>query len=181
MADNGEGGDRDRARRRMGSPVHAGPGSQDPDAAARLKDAFARWASGVAVVAIRDGASVYAITVSAFTPVSVDPPLVLLCVGRHATVRPFLVEGATFGVSVLAREQRRLASIFADTGPLARTHLPAEGDPHVPGALAAFSCTVLACHPGGDHDVVIATVERVDTSPGGDPLVFWERDWHELR
>lgn len=144
---------------------------------AALREAFSRWATGVTVVAVRDGATVYAITATAFLPVAVEPPLVLVSVNPNATVLPFLQEGAEFGVSILAEEQRRLASIFADTGPLAQMHFPRTGDPVLPDALAAFTCRVTRRYFEGDHTLVIGAVERVATGADRRPLLYYRREY----
>lgn len=151
----------------------AGPGPSEAD----LREAYSRWASGVTVVAVRDGAAVYAITATAFLPVSLDPPLVLASVGVNATVLPFLEPGTTFGISILAADQRRLAGIFADTGPLARMHFPREGDPVLAHSLATFACTVERRHDEGDHVLVIGRVRRVSAGRDAPPLLFFRREY----
>src|SRR5690606_21404991 len=121
-----------RAGIRAGGAPHAASGELTADA---LRDAFSRWASGVTVVAVRDEPHVVAITATAFVPVSIEPPLVLVCVGTNAIVLPLLEPGAAFAISILAAQQRRLASMFADPAPLGREHFAAEGEPLVHGAL----------------------------------------------
>ncbi|HEX7117481.1 MAG TPA: flavin reductase family protein [Longimicrobiales bacterium] len=171
--------DQRRTRRPITARIRATgeePGAAAPSGAA-LREAFSRWASGVTVVAVRDEATVYAITATAFLPASVDPPLVLVSVGPNATVLPFLQEGAEFGVSLLAEDQRRLASIFADTGPLAQMHFPRDGDPVLPDALAGFTCRVVRRHPEGDHTLVIGEVERLETGPDRGALIYFRREY----
>ncbi|HEX6939288.1 MAG TPA: flavin reductase family protein [Longimicrobiales bacterium] len=169
--------------RRTRRPIAARIRAQGEEAGAEarsgaaLREAFSRWASGVTVVAVRDEATVYAITATAFLPVSIDPPLVLVSINPNATVLPFLQEGAGFGVSILAEDQRRLASIFADTGPLAQMHFPREGDPVLPDALAAFTCRVARRHLEGDHTLVIGEVARVETGPDRRPLIYFRREY----
>ena len=155
----------------------AGPSSPGPLSPAALREAFSRWATGVTVVAVRDEATVYAITATAFLPVAIEPPLILVSINPNATVLPFLKEGAEFGVSILAEDQRRLASIFADTGPLAQMHFPREGDPVLPDALASFTCRVTRRHPEGDHTLVIGAVERVATGADRRPLLYFRREY----
>ncbi|HEX7051018.1 MAG TPA: flavin reductase family protein [Longimicrobiales bacterium] len=148
---------------------------------AALREAFSRWATGVAVVAARDGTTTYAITATAFLPVSIDPPRVLVSINPNATVLPFLQEeGAEFGVSVLAEDQRRLASIFADTGPLAQMYFPRGGDPVLPDALAAFTCRVTRRDLVGDHTLVIGEVVRIAVGPDRRPLLYFRREYGTL-
>ncbi|MBX6363120.1 MAG: flavin reductase family protein [Gemmatimonadetes bacterium] len=163
-------------------PIQAAVGGPDDERARAdaLRDAYARWASGVAVVAVRDEPYLYAITATSFTPVSLDPPLVLVCIGRNASVWPFLQVGAPFAISILAAGQRRIASIVADGGPLVRPLFPPDGDPVVPDAIAAFACTVSATHPGGDHRIVVGAVERVQLGPAAPPLAYFDREYRTV-
>lgn len=165
-------------RRPIRATVHGA--GEEPVAADALRDALARWASGVAVVAVRDETHVYAITATAFAPVSLAPPLVLVCVGPNASVWPFLDVGASFAVSFLAAGQRRVASMVADGGPLLRSLFPPSGDPVVEGTVAALACTVSATHPGGDHRIVLGAVERVLVGSDSPPLAYFDREYRTL-
>ncbi|MFW6079320.1 MAG: flavin reductase family protein [Gemmatimonadota bacterium] len=164
--------------------VRAGVDDADPRTPLQREfgEALSRWASGVAVVAVRNGPSIAAITATAFTSVSLDPPLILVCVGDDATVSPpLLAEGERFGVSILREEQRRLASMYADRGPLARERFAGEGDPVLEDALAALGCVVREIHPAGDHHVVIGEADRVETGPSADsPLLYYRREYRAL-
>lgn len=143
-------------------------------------EALSRWASGVAVVATRNGSNIATITATSFTSVSLEPPLILVCVDRDSTVAPFLDEGERFGVSILGGDQRRLASMYADRGPLARDRFPSEGAPIVEGALAGLACVVHATHPGGDHRIVVAAVDRVEIGGEAAPLLYYRREYRTL-
>lgn len=165
-------------------PIQAGiesgrEDSEEPGALdeARLRDVFSRWASGVTIVAVRDEPHVYAIAATAFTPLSLEPPLVLVCVGPNATVLPYLEPGGRTGISILAEGQRRAASIAADGGPLTRTLFPSSGDPLVPDALAGLACVVRENHPGGDHVILVAEVRSVVLGRGTRPLIYHRRTY----
>lgn len=156
----------------------AGPGV-GPEA---FRDALARWASGVTLVAVRDADQVHATTVSAFASVSAEPPLVLVSLGPGAQVLPFLESGSAFAVSVLAEDQRRLAAVFADAFPVGPRPFPAEGPPLVAGALAGLVCRVRDVHEAGDHRLVVALVEEVklEGAGGARPLLYWGREYRAL-
>lgn len=143
-------------------------------------EALSRWASGTVVVATRSGPTVEAMTATSFTSASLDPPLILVCVGRDATVLPFLEEGERFGVSILAQEQRGLASMYTDRGPLARNRFSAAGDPLVADALAGLGCIVRGNHPGGDHRIVVGEVDRIEMGPERVPLLYYRREYRSL-
>jgi flavin reductase (DIM6/NTAB) family NADH-FMN oxidoreductase RutF len=144
-----------------------------------FRAALARWASGVAVVAVREEGRVLATTVSAFTSASAEPPLVLVALGPGAQVLPFLTEGRRFGVSVLAESQSRLASVFADPFPVGPSPFPAEGDPVIADALVRLGCRVVGAHGAGDHVLIVGLVESAALA-GGAPLIRWAREYHRL-
>lgn len=169
-----------RTRRPISASIQAGPEDPEPEGAvseAELREAFSRWATGVSVVAVRDEPNVYAITATAFMPVSLDPPRVLVSVNPNATVLPFLEEGAPFGVSILTPTQRRLASIFADVGPLTTMNFPREGDPVLPDSLASFVCRVVNRHKEGTHTLVIGEIERLELGGEIRPLIYFMREY----
>lgn len=150
-----------------------------------LPSALTAWASGVTLVTIADGRDDIGTTVSAFTPVSIHPPLVLvsLIAGSYPAEvlsRPSL-PAATFAVTLLSSSQKLLAGQFAATGrPSARLIL--DGVDHVRGAssgaliplggLAALECSVSRRVPAGDHLLVLSSVTGVPyVAEAGDPLI----------
>ena len=150
-----------------------------------LRDALSAWATGVTLVTIADNRDDIGTTVSAFLPVSLDPPLVavsLLADSYPAEVlsRPSF-PAARFAVTLLSSAQKVIAGQFAAAGrPSARLILDAV--PHARGAtsgalipssgLAALECSVARRIPAGDHLLVISAVENVAyVAEGGDPLV----------
>lgn len=145
-----------------------------------FRDALSRWASGITVVACRVDGRVVATTVSAFTSLSLDPPLVLVALGPNATVLPFLQPGAEFGLSILAEHHRRLASVFADPFPVGPSPFPPDGPPVIHDALLALDCTVDSLAPGGDHRLVFAAVRRVESVTDALPLIRYRRRYHSL-
>ena len=138
-------------------------------------------ASGVTLVTMADGRDDVGVTVSAFCPVSMDPPLVLVCLIAGSYPAELLGRLERFAVTVLAAGQRMLAGRFAASGrPGARLLL--DGVPHHRGAssgalipdggLAAMECEVSSRVPAGDHLVVIARVLAADTAgAAGEPLI----------
>jgi flavin reductase (DIM6/NTAB) family NADH-FMN oxidoreductase RutF len=150
-----------------------------------LASALSGWAAGVTLVTIADDRDDIGTTISAFCPVSLDPPMVLVSLigdsyPAEVLSRPSL-PAARFAVTLLAASQKVLAGTFAAAGrPSARLVL--EDVPHVRGAdsgalipsggLAALECSVARRVPAGDHLLVISKVERVEyVAETGDPLV----------
>ena len=143
----------------------------------QFRDALARWACGVTVVAYRTDERVVATTVSAFMSLSLEPPLVLIALGPNATVRPYLQPRATFAISVLGADQKRLAMVFADPFPVGPDPFPATGAPVISGALIGLTCEVERVSEGGDHAVVIAAVDDAVVGARGSPLVRYDRKY----
>jgi 3-hydroxy-9,10-secoandrosta-1,3,5(10)-triene-9,17-dione monooxygenase reductase component len=155
-----------------------------PAARRRLRNVLGNFATGVTVVTGLDarGADV-GITVNSFTSVSLEPPLVLWCVGRSsATVDAFGPE-SRFVVNVLARDQYALAMRFADRRPDRFRDLDVDrGIDRVPmlrGCIARLQCTTRQVADGGDHLIVIGEITRAEQAPG-EPLLFFRGEFEAL-
>ena len=129
----------------------------------------------VTVLTIVDSAGVdRGMTVGAFCSVSLDPPLVLACIGDDASIADAMRSVTHFGISVLANTQESLSRRFADTE--ARTfegvphHRGAHGMALISGAVAHLECRVTRRHPGGDHTIVVGEVLSASDQTGS-PLV----------
>jgi flavin reductase (DIM6/NTAB) family NADH-FMN oxidoreductase RutF len=150
-----------------------------------FRDALARWASGVTIVTARNGDDVHGMTVSAFSSVSLDPPLVLVCADRSSNTHGVIRGGGVFSVNVLARGQEELSNLFADKK---REDVRfdgldcaegATGCPRIPGAAWALDCRVSAELDAGDH--VIYVGEVVDSAVSDlEPLVYYRGAYHTL-
>jgi len=144
----------------------------------KFREVMGHFATGVTVVASRDqqGKPV-GLTVNAFTSVSLDPPLVLICIHRDADARVPLIEAGHFGISILTTEQAELALRFSRDHPeirfrdLALLEGPL-GSPIVPEALAWLQCRVEYVYPGGDHFIVVGEVTECGSGEGKALLFF---------
>ena len=142
-----------------------------------FRAALGCFSSGIAVITVRDASGAdRGMTVSAFCSLSLEPPLVLACIGHEATLAAALALADRFGVSVLADEQVALSRRFAEPEAdrfegleLARGVL---GVALLPGALAHLECRITARHEGGDHTIVVGEVIRAETHDG-QPLVHF--------
>lgn len=144
-----------------------------------LQRALGHFASGVTVVTTSGPLGPAGITASSFTSLSLDPPLILVCVARSAVSFPAFERCETFGVSILADEQRELAVRYATRG--AAKFLSGETEngahcraPLIVGALAQLECTVHDLLPGGDHAILVGRVIAARHSTGR-PLVNFNR------
>lgn len=143
-----------------------------------FRDVLGSFASGVTVLTVRDEDDDIGITTSAFSSVSLDPPLVLVAVLSSSYLVEVLERQPLWTISVLSRQQEHVASRFAAAGRPSARHLLADllhhRDPStsalvVDGGVAAFSCQTHAQFPGGDHTMVmgrmIAVRYRSDLPP----------------
>ncbi|GGO54232.1 flavin reductase family protein [Streptomyces lasiicapitis] len=151
----------------------------------QLRTCLGHFATGVTVVTCAVGEELHGATVSAFTAVSLAPPLVLVSLNRDSKAAR-LLPGRPFTVNVLSEEQHDLALRFAGrptshgSTPLWQ---PAPGRhlaPALLGSLATFFCSPWACHDGGDHLLFLGRVESVDQRPDAQPLLFYRSTFHAL-
>jgi flavin reductase (DIM6/NTAB) family NADH-FMN oxidoreductase RutF len=159
-------------RSAMGRPVT--PGAALPPG--RFRDALGRFASGVTIITTRDADSDYGATVSAFSSVSMDPPLILCCFSKGGGTMRALLRSGRFAVNLLEQSQsaiaKRFASPVADRFDGVKLERDSAGLPLVAGALAQLTCTVTSKVHAGDHIVVFGTVESIEVGEG-EPLVVF--------
>ncbi|MDI3340479.1 MAG: flavin reductase family protein [Sphaerobacter sp.] len=152
-----------------------------------FRDVLARFPSGVVVVTTSNPDGYHGMTVSAFCSVSLDPPLVLVCIDRETQGHDKLVAAPAWAVNILAREQTFLADQFAGRAPLADpafSRVPhrvgALGVPLINGCVAWIECRPWARYPGGDHTIFVGQVEHLALGEADDPLVYFDREFTEL-
>ncbi|WP_405619795.1 flavin reductase family protein [Streptomyces sp. NBC_01511] len=150
-----------------------------------FKAAMAQLAGGVVVVTTQDPEGrPRGFTATSFCSVSMDPPLVLVCLATNSSSFPAFTACQDFAVSLLRQDQGAVATRFATTGadkfrPEDTTTTP-RLLPAVAGALAVLDCEVRDRHPAGDHVILVGAVLAV--RPGqGDPLVYHDRSFRRLR
>jgi flavin reductase (DIM6/NTAB) family NADH-FMN oxidoreductase RutF len=144
-------------------------------------EALGAWPSAVTLLTIADGRDDIGTTVSAFCPVSTQPPLILVSLIAESYPAEVLGRLAAFAVTLLTASQRVLAGRFAAAGrPSARLllanvphHRGSESGALIPeGGLAALECEVSSRVPAGDHVVLVARVTAVPyVAESGDPLI----------
>jgi len=143
-----------------------------------------QFASGVTVVTTLDAAGQpQGLTASSFCSVSLEPPLVLVCVDNRLLARDAIAESGFFAVSVLAESQESVSRRFAGGGADKFTGpglLPGtNGAPLVSGALAHLECRLAASHTAGDHTIFVGEVVRLEATAGR-PLLYHESGYHRL-
>jgi flavin reductase (DIM6/NTAB) family NADH-FMN oxidoreductase RutF len=124
-----------------------------------LRSCLARFATGVAVVAVDGPEGRFGITVNSFTAVSLEPPLVLVSIAKQARSHDAF-PGRPFSVNMLGAEQERLALHFAGKPQFEEVAWEERtaGLPRLPGSLAVIECAPWATYDGGDHTLVVGEV-----------------------
>ena len=149
-----------------------------------FRTALGRFASGVTVVTAKGArGELLGITVSAFSSLSLEPPLVLVCIDKRASLHGDLQEGSYFAVNILGEEQelisRRFASKDEDRFIGTAYRESAEGTPLIEGALATIECRVVHTYPGGDHTIIVGEVNSTSISDGR-PLAYFRGGYVQL-
>lgn len=149
-----------------------------------FRAALGRFASGVTVVTTKDAeGKLHGITVSAFCSVSLDPPMILICIERSTGSHYAFGESGEFVVNILDGNQQTHSEHFASP------HLEkfagidytlnASGIPVLSDVLVNLECRIVNNYEGGDHSVYIASVEKV-TIKDGSPLVYFHGNYRLL-
>ncbi len=156
---------------------------------ATFRRAAGRLPTGIVVVSTSLDGVDHAMTVSAFTSVSLDPLLVLFCAEKIARFHDVVLATGSWAVSILNEESEKDARWLATRGrPLegqldAQPHHPGPltGAPILSNALAAMECRTTAVHDGGDHSIVVGQVIGVsEPRPDGRPLLYYRGRYRRL-
>ncbi|MEM6794472.1 MAG: flavin reductase family protein [Acidobacteriota bacterium] len=152
-----------------------------------FRDALRHFPAGVTIVTTRHGETVHGMTASAFTSVSPNPPLILVCVDHRHTMHELLSrEDASFAVNILGEDQEELSNRFAFTKDVDRFatatwEKAATGSPVLADAVAWLDCRVHNTLAAGTHTIYVGEVlaSRV-VREGGDPLLYWNQGYRRL-
>ncbi len=155
-------------------------------APADFRRVLGHFASGVTIVSTSDGdGRPTGLTASAFTSVSLEPPLVLVCIDHKSQSHGPLVEGGRFAVNILSVEQQALSRKFATTRldkfDGVAYQMSALGLPLITDALAHLECVTVSTHVEGDHTVLVGRVEEAAAPSAGEPLLYFRGQYSRLR
>lgn len=146
-----------------------------------LRQVMANFPTGVAVISsLEQDGSIHGMTANSFTSVSLDPPLILVCIGHQRQTYGNVRRLGRFGINLLSEQQRGIAEYYARdaherTGDVnVSWDLSASRSPRMQGALAFLECTVVVQHDHGDHAIFVAEVQETATETG-QPLLFYDR------
>ncbi|CAH0245514.1 flavin reductase family protein [Rhodococcoides fascians] len=162
--------------------------SKHPAAAGALDQGVFRnvaghFTSGVTIITTESDSRLFGTTVSAVASLSMDPPMMLVCLNKSSSTHDAVRERGRFAVNILALEQRDFAGRFATKGadkfrdvPVVRSE---RGLPLIEGALASIECRVVNAVPGGTHTVFIGEVLDARSRPG-EPLTYFRGQFGSL-
>ena len=149
-----------------------------------LRRVMGHFATGVTVVTTRDGEGTpFGLTANAFTSLSLDPPLVLVCVDKSVQCYGCFEESKVFAVNILSEDQEAISRRFATKGIEKFTGIKwrkgKSGLALIEGSIAHIECRIAQRYEGGDHTIYVGEILSVSVS-GGRPLVFFKGKYRRL-
>jgi flavin reductase (DIM6/NTAB) family NADH-FMN oxidoreductase RutF len=146
------------------------------------------FASGVTIMTISAAGRLHGMTVSAFASVSLEPPLILVCVEHSTLMHQLLDEHGAFAVNILGERGEATSRFFADNARLegvefreGNYRLGLTGSPILLDATAYLEARVHGRHQAGDHTVVVGEVIGLDVLAETDPLIFYRGGYRRLK
>lgn len=145
-----------------------------------FRSALGSFATGVTVVTTRGASHPYGMTANAFSSVSLDPPLVLVCVRSESQGSECISQNGSFAVNILGADQEAISRYFSSRerpqGPDALGEIPhrsvVTGCPVLAGTAAYLDCKLHHSVPAGDHIIFIGEVMGIGIDPEARPLLF---------
>jgi flavin reductase (DIM6/NTAB) family NADH-FMN oxidoreductase RutF len=153
-----------------------------------FRKVLSQFATGVTVVTAESApGQVHGMTANSFTSVSLDPPLILVCVDQHARLLSYVMEKRRFGLSILNESQQELSLYFARAEQSeeenerlgVRYRWTDGGIPLLAETMARFTCLLSAAHPAGDHTILVGEVESAEMG-SGQPLLFYKSQYRRI-
>jgi flavin reductase (DIM6/NTAB) family NADH-FMN oxidoreductase RutF len=158
----------------------------DPVNSDDFKKVMASFAAGVTVVTTVDAdGRMWGLTATAFTSLSLDPPLCLVCIDKRAASHAPLGQARKFGVSMLSADQQLLSNRFASRledkfDGVAYRAGDVTGCPLLEAAVATLECEIVEVYAGGDHDIFVGRLCATKVNDGALPLVYWRGKYGDV-
>jgi len=160
----------------------------DPDVlrpdAASFRAVLGHFATGITVITAMDGDEPVGLAANSFTSVSLDPPLVLVCMAHTSATWPAIRDSGHFAVNILGEHQedtcRRFGAKTGDRFEGVGWDHGKTGSPILHGAIAYLDCVIDAEHEAGDHMIVVGRVVDLGMPTEGGPLLFWRGGYARL-
>lgn len=159
----------------------------DPVDRTRFREVMGRFATGVTVITLDHEGALRGMTANAFSSVSLDPALLLVCVDEHASMHSYFQSATAFAVNILSDEQEEISRAFAERGEKTEVmggfpyRTGALGSPILEGVLAWAECRVEHRYEGGDHLIIVGRVVDIGLEqPDSAPLLFFGGKYRTL-
>lgn len=153
-----------------------------------FKELMKRFAAGVTLVTFSENEKFGGLTVSSFCSLSMNPPLVLICIDKKVASHQSLINGDHFGVNICSSEQGKLAWDFASSkinkDELIRSlpHTTTDsGTPLLDNALASMDCKITEKYEGGDHTIFVGLIKEGKFDKNAEPLVYYSSGLGEFK
>lgn len=153
----------------------------------QLRQSMRAWASGVTVVTASHAGEQHGMTVSSFTSISLEPPLIMVSLQTDSRTHRLVSQSNAFAVTILGADQQEISDIFAGRVPDTEDRLAGvetetlhSGIPLIKGGLAYLDCRVTQAIPVGSNTLFLAEVIAARGNGEGNPLVYHDRQYHKL-
>lgn len=151
---------------------------------AEFRRVMGHFASGVTVVTVCREGTCHGITVSSFCSLSLEPPLVLICIDQRYSSHEKIQQAEAFAINILAEDGEWLSRHFAsradDKFAKVGYHTGESGAPLLDDALATIECRLVDQFPGGDHTIFVGEVLAMSARDEGRPLLYFRSGYHQL-
>jgi flavin reductase (DIM6/NTAB) family NADH-FMN oxidoreductase RutF len=153
-----------------------------------FRQVMSQFATGITVVTTRAGDEIHGLTANSFCSVSLEPPLVLVCVDKTAHSHNLILQGRNFAANILTEKQEMVARRFATN------NLPAEerfagipfrteatGAPIFMESLGWLDCSLFSAYPGGDHTIFVGEVLALGRGNANNPLLYFDSTYQKFK
>ena len=154
----------------------------------QLRKVMRRWTSGVTVVAVSHNGRMHGMTVSSFTSVSLEPPLVTISLMNDSRSLDMIARSKSFAITILSNEQTEVSKVFAgqvgddeDRFAGIETIKFVTGSPLIKGGLAFFDCKVFEIYEFATNSLIIGEVIAADIGENEKPLLYFDQQYHQLQ
>jgi flavin reductase (DIM6/NTAB) family NADH-FMN oxidoreductase RutF len=152
-----------------------------------FRQVMSQFATGITIVTTRAGEEIHGLTANSFCSVSLEPPLVLVCVDKNAYSHDLIAAGRNFAVNILKASQETLARRFAANNLTANErfaeiqfHTEVTGAPILPESLGWLDCRLFAAYPGGDHTIYVGEVLALGRNEENAPLLYFHSGYQKF-
>ena len=154
-----------------------------------FRQVMRRFPTGVTILTVHDGDQIHGMTANAFTSISLEPTLVLVCITKTNTTHKFVSRAKHYALNILGAHQENLARRFAHqvdapADPFVDVpfHVEKTGAPIIDDCMAYLDCRVVAAHDAGDHTIFIGEVQAAGfgNTRNASPLIWLDGKYQSL-